>query len=176
MDETDEAKAEYLRFIDTKCVLFKGKFLAFDAANDRVDTSLGTFLHGQKEYASLWKVYVFVFVLSHGQNAVERGFSVNENMLVENLEYQSLIGQRMVYDHMFSQKIKLESYEPPLDLIKSCSKAYSRYAEALKSCAALKKEEEVSRKRKLAIEDIAEVKQRKANIEECIGCLGKEVD
>ena len=82
----------------------------------------------------------------------------------------------MVYNHMFSQKIKLESYEPPLDLIKSCSKAYSRYAEALKSCGALKKEEEVSRKLKLVMEDIAEVKQRKANIEECIGCLGKEAD
>ena len=95
---------------------------------------------------------------------------------MENLEYQSLIGQRMVYNHMFSQKIKLESYEPPLDLIKSCSKAYSQYAEALKSCGALKKEEQVSRKLKLVMEDIAEVKQRKANIEECIGCLGKEAD
>ena len=95
---------------------------------------------------------------------------------MENLEYQSLTDHRMVYDHMFFLKIKLESYEPPLDLIKSCSKAYSRYAETLKSCAALKKEEEVSRKRKLAMEGIAEVKQRKANIEECIGRLGKEAD
>ena len=94
---------------------------------------------------------------------------------MENLECQSLIAKRMVYDHMFSQKIKLESYELPLDLIKSFSKAYSRHAEALKSCPALKKEE-VSRKRKLVMEDIPEVKQRKANIEECIGCLGKEAD
>ena len=123
-DEADEAKTKYLRFIDTDCDLFKDKFLAFDAANDCVDTLLGTFLHGQKEYASLLKVSLFGFVLSHGQSAVERGFSANENMLVENLEYQSLIGRQVVYDHMFSQKIKLESYEPPLDLIKSCSKGY----------------------------------------------------
>ena len=71
--------------------------MAYNAANDRVDLFLGTFLHGQKDYASLWKVCLFVFVLSHGQSAVERGFSVTENMLVENLEYQSPIGQRMVY-------------------------------------------------------------------------------
>ena len=82
----------------------------------------------------------------------------------------------MVYDLMFSQKIKLESYEPPLDLIKSYNKAYSRYAEALMSCAALKKEEEVSGKQKLVMENIAEVKQRKANIEECSSCLRKEAD
>ena len=117
-----------------------------------------------------------MFVPSHGQSVVKREFSVNENMLVENLEYQSLIGQRMVYDHMFSQELQLESYEPPFDLIKGCRKAYSRYAEALKSCAVLKKEEEVSRKRKLTMEDIAEVKERKANIEECIDRLGKEAD
>ena len=138
-DEADEAKTEYLKFIGTECVLFKDKFLAFDAASDHVDTFLGTFLHGQKEYATLWNVCLFVFVLSHGQSAVETGYSVNEDMLAENLKYQSFIGQRMFYDHMFSQKIKQESYEPPLDLIKSCSKAYSRCAEALKCCAALKK-------------------------------------
>ena len=82
----------------------------------------------------------------------------------------------MVYDHIFLQKIKLESYEPPSDLIKGSSKAYSQYAEALKSCAALEKEEEASRKRKLVMEDIAGVKQRKANIEECISRFGKEAD
>ena len=85
------------------------KFLAFDAANGHVNLFLGTFLHGQKKYASLCKVSLFVFVLSHGESAAERGFSVNENMLVENLEYQLLIGQWTVYDHMFSQKIKLKS-------------------------------------------------------------------
>ena len=114
-DEADEAKIEYLKFIDTECVLFKDKLLAFDAANDRVDSFLGTIFHGQKEYANLWKVCLFVFVLSRSQSAVERGFNINENMLVENLDYQSLIGQRMVYDHMFSQKIKLENYEPLID-------------------------------------------------------------
>ena len=50
-DEPDEAKTEYLKFIVTKCVLFKDKFLTFDTANDHVDTFLGSFMHGQKENA-----------------------------------------------------------------------------------------------------------------------------
>ena len=135
-EEADEAKTKYLTFIGTGCVLLKDKFLAFDAANDRVDTFLHTFLHGQRKYSRLWNVCLFPFVLLHGQSAVEREFSVNENVLVENLKYQSLISQRMVYDHMFSQKIKLVNYDLPLDLIMSCSKAYSQCAEALKSCKA----------------------------------------
>ena len=62
-DDADEAKTEYLKFIDTHCLLIKYMFLAFDAANGHVDTFLGTFLHGQKEYPNLRKICLFVFVL-----------------------------------------------------------------------------------------------------------------
>ena len=36
--------------------------------------------------------------MSHGQASVESGFSVNQSMLVENLQEESLIAQRQVYD------------------------------------------------------------------------------
>ena len=36
---------------------------------------------------------MFVFVLSHGQNVVERGFSINKEVEVENLKKVSLISQ-----------------------------------------------------------------------------------
>lgn len=36
--------------------------------------------------------------LSHGNASVESGFSVNEDLLVENLQESSLINQRIVYD------------------------------------------------------------------------------
>lgn len=41
-----------------------------------------------------------MFFLSNGQAAVERGFSLNKEMLMENLQQKSLISQRMVYDYM----------------------------------------------------------------------------
>ena len=65
--------------------------MAFHAANDRVDTFLGTVLHGQKEYASLCKLCLCLFC-HIAKVQLRGGFSVNENILVENLEYQSLIG------------------------------------------------------------------------------------
>ena len=61
-----------------------------------------------------------------------------------------------------------------LCMVRKKMRDYGRFA--LKSCTALNKEEEVSRKQKLAMEEIAEVKQRKANIEECVGSLEKEAD
>ena len=39
-----------------------------------------------------------VLILSHGNASVERGFSVNKDILIENLSEQSLISQRLVYD------------------------------------------------------------------------------
>ena len=71
----------------------------------------------------------------------------------------------VVYDHMYSQKFKLKSYEP----FKSCYKrAYSCYAEALMLNSALKIEEKVSKKLKQAVENIADIKRRKATIKEHI--------
>src|SRR6266516_3466585 len=39
-----------------------------------------------------------VFVLSHGNASVESGFSINNEILVENLHEESVVAQRQVYD------------------------------------------------------------------------------
>ena len=36
--------------------------------------------------------------MSHGNTTVESGFSINGDMLVENLHEESLVAQRVVYD------------------------------------------------------------------------------
>lgn len=38
------------------------------------------------EYASLWDLIKCLLTLSHGQAAVERGYSVNKDMLVKKLK------------------------------------------------------------------------------------------
>ena len=70
-------------------------------------------------------------MLSHGQSSIERGFSVNKDLLVENLNQQALIGQRKMYDYFSSLGIDIHAYEIPPGPTKSCKLAYSRYAAAL---------------------------------------------
>lgn len=41
-----------------------------------------------------------IFILFHGQAPVERSFSVNKECLVTNLEEDSLVAQRLVFDHV----------------------------------------------------------------------------
>ena len=39
-----------------------------------------------------------VLMLSHGQASVESGFSVNEELLIENMEEETIVAQRNVFD------------------------------------------------------------------------------
>lgn len=52
----------------------------------------------KKEYECLFKVVKLFLSLSHGNANIERGFSVNKEILVENLHQNSLIAQRLIYD------------------------------------------------------------------------------
>ena len=100
------------------------KFATFDKSTDAIDLFLGEFLHKNQKYISFWKVCGITFVLSHGQSAVERGFSVNKQLLVENLQEKSLVSQRIVYDDINSNEIKVQEYDLPSDLLKSCKHLY----------------------------------------------------
>ena len=62
------------------------------------------------------------------------------------------------------------------ELMKSCQLASSWYKAALKEKNALKGNNEASRKRKIASDDIAELKRQKLNEEECILNLNKEIE
>ncbi|GBN53932.1 hypothetical protein AVEN_155137-1 [Araneus ventricosus] len=52
----------------------------------------------RKKKEDLWQVVKLCFIFSHGNASVERGFSVNKTMLVENLKKRSLINRRRAYD------------------------------------------------------------------------------
>ena len=55
---------------------------------------------------SCWEIFKLVFTLSHGQTSVERGFSINKELLVENLHEESIVCEKMVYDHVSSTRIQ----------------------------------------------------------------------
>ena len=45
----------------------------------------------------MWKVIQYVFTLPHGQSHVERGFNINDDIMVVNMKAESLVAQRLVY-------------------------------------------------------------------------------
>ena len=57
-------------------------------ANDRHDTFLRSRMAAN--YPKAWSVCELELLLSHGQASVERGFSVNKEVVVENQSEQTL--------------------------------------------------------------------------------------
>ena len=52
-----------------------------------------------------------VFTLSRGQSQAERGFNVNKEIVVENLQEHSLKSQHIIYDQIHSENIKLQDFK-----------------------------------------------------------------
>ena len=77
---------------------YKDKFLECNKYEHRLDTFFSRFLL-EKCYESLWKVFVLIFCLFHGQATIERGFKTNNDCLVINQSKESLIALRIVKDH-----------------------------------------------------------------------------
>ena len=68
----------------------------------RVDKLLYEHMAGNKQLAKVWNVVKLLLLMSHGQAAVERGFSVNKEVAAENLRERSFIAQGIIHDHIES--------------------------------------------------------------------------
>jgi hypothetical protein len=59
------------------------------------------FMAKNPKYSKLWMLVVKqILLLSHGQATVERGFSINKEVVVENQLNESLVSQRILCDHL----------------------------------------------------------------------------
>lgn len=116
-----------------------------------------------------------VFILFHGQVAVERGFSVNKEILVENMQKRSLISQRIVCDQLGCYRSNLEDYKIPRELLLRCKSAWRKYDDFLKEEKEKKVVSEGQRKRKLICEEIDEIKKKKQDLRKCIKSLEDDI-
>lgn len=87
--------------LEFKTLLSKSSFMSqiklFNQKNDRLDhlwRDIGSTFYLLLDFMNFLKK---VLTFSHGNASVERGFSVNKECLVENLNETSLIGQRHVW-------------------------------------------------------------------------------
>lgn len=91
--ERDSVLGEYTELLQEK----KHNLQQFDKHSFSLDKFYLELLKVDSSYKHLWKV-VRLLVLSHGQATIERGFSVNRQVSVENLKEISYVSQRIVYD------------------------------------------------------------------------------
>jgi len=144
---------------------------------ERLDVFYAEIMHGNSKFKSCWKVFKLVFTLSRGQASVERGFSINKELLTDNLEEVSLISQRMVYDYINESGKSITEIPKCNELLKSCKLSRSRYFDALE----LKKQQNdgESRRKKTKNEngrDSRSEREKKRAIEAGIRSMENDVE
>ena len=173
--EADQAKQEYLKFMSSVVVTDKEKFLSFDQDKDRLDSFFGSLMQANADLFNLWKVCRIIFVLSHGQADVERGFNINGELLVENMKELSLISQSIVFDHFSACKNDLHNYQVDKKLLLSCKGARMKYDNYLENEKKKQVLTEKSRKRKLITDEIVIVKKEKKDLLDHIASLDTDI-
>ena len=111
-------------------------------------------------------------VLSH----VERGFSTNKILLIEDLSEKSLINQRIVVDYMISNDYKPFSISLTNEFITSVRDASRKYTENLQNRKKKELIQEKDKKKKSINENIMTLNQRKTLLENTITELMKDSD
>ena len=164
----DKAKSQYDDLLKVACFNQKDKFLDFKVKSDRLEVFLVGLLP-EKFYSELLKVSKIIFIISHGQNFTERGFSINKEVNDCNMQEKSLTCQRVVYYALQDKKI----YEIEIDqqLRKSCQLSYQKYEAELELLGNEDKKTERDIKRKLKLDEIETVKKKKLNIQSSIDAL-----
>jgi hypothetical protein len=104
-DGADVLKKQYLSFV-TEVVHGNAAnlllFQKYDREKDeRIDSFLTAYLK-ESSYKQLWELVKCLLVVSHGQAGVERGFSVNNEIMAYNFKERSVVALRVIYDNIQS--------------------------------------------------------------------------
>lgn len=114
-----------------------------------------------------------LLTLSHGQGALERGYSINKDMLVENLKERSLVALRIVQDAVAEHPL---DEVLPRGVILHCKGAWMRYMQYLEDETKKKIQTANERKRKDLRQEIANVNTKQQKIMHSIEVMQKEAD
>ena len=139
------------------------EFLDYDPTEMRLDQFYSKHLDGKDQYKDLWSIIKLLLTISHGQAAVERGFSVNKDSLKDNLQETSLVSRRIVFDAL--KGVNLSNYVIPKALLESCKHASERYKKFLATKEKNEEAQTKERKRKALSAEILDVKKRKLQLE-----------
>ena len=87
-DVADKAKNQYDEVLNLVKYEKNNEFCNFNSKKDQLDAFFSKYLTSDS-YKDLWHICKFIFVMSHGQSNAERDFSVNKEVLQDNLQAKS---------------------------------------------------------------------------------------
>lgn len=126
-------------------------------------------------FSKVWDVVKILLVLSHGKASVERGFSINKELIVENQRERSLVAQRLIVEHVRSVG-GITKVEITKEVHLSAAGARQKYHGYLEEQKKKKEHQAVDLKRKALTDDLEDLKKKRARMEADICALEKSAD
>jgi hypothetical protein len=154
----DEITAEFSDFVEN---VSSNSSFSQESGTQRLDH---LFFKSMADYTNLWNVVQMVLLLSHGQATVERGFSINKQVVEVNQYADSLVARRRIKDHV--QYVGgLQSVVINEELITEGYQARRRYHENLEQKKVDIEKQKNAQKRKPIEAEIEIFSKRKRQLE-----------
>ncbi|MGH0127645.1 UNVERIFIED_CONTAM: hypothetical protein FKN15_071800 [Acipenser sinensis] len=150
-------------------------FSQFNETDSRLDCFFYEQLSKDHRYQELWEVTQKLLLLSHGQASVERGYSINKQIIVENMKERTLVAQKVIVDHLHYVG-GVTHMRISKELLQSAGSARQRYHAYLDEEGRKKEDMQKSQKRKAALDEVEELKVKKRKIETNIKTLLASAD
>ena len=168
----DKALTQYSTFLQKEIVESKELFLSFNRYKCRLDDFFFHKLKNVEEnYDEFSMVLKVVFILSHGQATVERGFNDNNVILKDNMGDNTVIARRFLKNYMSVSELKPYTVPITRPLINSVRCARQKYQVYLDD---QKKEVEVEKRSKelIAVDDeLMSLNTQCSNLKDTISTL-----
>ena len=117
-----------------------------------------------EHFDCLFEVTKIVLLLLYGNAQVESVFSINNDILVENLYESSIFVQRQVYDGIVHAG-GVRNIEITKSMVKNVNMTHSHYKDYLKTNKKKRsKEEEEKSQKRLAAQKLKDLKAKKARL------------
>ena len=101
-----------------------------------------------------------ILTLSHGQAAVERGFSINNSLSIVNISEKSLVCKKLLKDHLLSNQQEVHTVPITNQLIRSVATARQKCKKSLEQ-ERKRKRTTLPRKRRLLMKLLSLLKDVK---------------
>ena len=148
--------------------------MAFSALDgkSRVDSFLHKAMNG---YVELWSFVEKLLLLSHGQATVERGFSINKEVEMCNMNKDTIVLQRLICDcvRMCGGVVKVPLTK---ELLNECASARNRYRIFLEDERKKKEKTNQTNKRKEVEDELEELRKKRRTISTVCETLEKDAD
>ena len=161
----DSILSEFGRFVSDARKHHQEQFSSYKHSYTRLDSFLCDTLSKDEEFKELWSTLQILLTLFHSHTAVERGFSVNKEVLAPTMQEMNLKAIRLVYSSVASLKIKTSDFTVTDKLLKSCSHASNKYKMYLMEKKAEKEKTDMGQKRKALQDELMAAKRKKTELE-----------